>query len=152
MFQMDEQLLSQSPERDEILNRYRELLKQSSRLKRELSLSPTPNRSEAVSLATSPGLRLPEVPEASESPTHSTPPFSSMGPQDYTLYEVNQQIKAALTSLLNCESVKSDGDVRVWVQERLMEAEHELKRQRRRRSSLDREDGMKRLWEFRGQK
>lgn len=54
------------------------------------------------------------------------------------LFEVNQQIKATLTELLNCQDVKSDQDFRSWVQERLMEAEQEIRRQRRRKSSAER--------------
>lgn len=51
------------------------------------------------------------------------------------LYEINNQIKATLTELLNSESVRNDDKARVWVQARLMEAEHELKKERRRKSS-----------------
>ncbi|KAF2457450.1 hypothetical protein BDY21DRAFT_26138 [Lineolata rhizophorae] len=54
------------------------------------------------------------------------------------LYEVNQQIKTVLTGLLNCEAVRhGDSGFRAWVQGRLMDNELELKRQRRRRSSVD---------------
>jgi hypothetical protein len=52
-----------------------------------------------------------------------------------SLYEINRQIKSTLTELLNCEGVKEDKAKRTWVQERLMGAELELRRQRRRRSS-----------------
>jgi len=51
------------------------------------------------------------------------------------LYETNHQIKALLTDMLNCDAVRKDAMYRAWVQARLMDAEHELKRQRRRRSS-----------------
>ena len=44
---------------------------------------------------------------------------------------VNQQIKATLTELLNCEGVKQDRWYCVWVQMRLMDAERELKEGRR---------------------
>ena len=44
---------------------------------------------------------------------------------------VNQQIKATLTELLNCEGVKQDRRYCVWVQRRLMDAEKELKEGRR---------------------
>ena len=44
------------------------------------------------------------------------------------LKNVNQQIKATLTELLNCESVRADNRYRTWVQTRLMDAERELKR------------------------
>lgn len=58
------------------------------------------------------------------------------------LSEVTHQIKATLTELLNHESVKCDDKFRHWVQDRLIDAEMELKTQRRRnrrKSSLDRE-------------
>jgi hypothetical protein len=55
------------------------------------------------------------------------------------LLNVNQQIKATLTELLNCESVRGDREYRMWIQTRLMEAERELKGSRRcgRRRSID---------------
>lgn len=53
------------------------------------------------------------------------------------LFDINQQIKATLTELINCEDVKHDKKFRTWVQAKLMEAEHELKRQRKRKSSVD---------------
>jgi len=59
--------------------------------------------------------------------------------ESHKLYEINQQIKATLTELLNTDSVKQDDKFRVWVQGRLMDAELEMRRQRRRRSSVDRE-------------
>lgn len=49
--------------------------------------------------------------------------------------EINQQIKATLTELLNTDSVRSDEKYRAWIQERLMDAEQKIRRQRRRRSS-----------------
>lgn len=49
--------------------------------------------------------------------------------------ETNHQMKATLTELLNTESVRSDEKYRVWIQERLMDAEQKCRRQRRRRSS-----------------
>ncbi|KAF2495140.1 hypothetical protein BU16DRAFT_380710 [Lophium mytilinum] len=59
--------------------------------------------------------------------------------EGHSLYEINQQIKATLTELLNTDSVKQDDKFRVWIQGRLMDAEMEMRRQRRRRSSVDRE-------------
>jgi hypothetical protein len=53
--------------------------------------------------------------------------------------DINGQIKATLTALLNCESVKHDARLRAWVQEKLMDAEHDARRQRRRKSSAERE-------------
>lgn len=55
------------------------------------------------------------------------------------LCEINNQIKATLTELLNTESVRSDEKYRAWIQERLMDAEQQIRKQRRRHSSGDRE-------------
>lgn len=55
---------------------------------------------------------------------------------DHKLYEVNHDIKSTLTELLNCEAVRQDSKMRLWVQTRLMDAELELKRQRKRRLSV----------------
>lgn len=64
-------------------------------------------------------------------------------PEDaHKLFEINKEIKATLTELLNTESVRSDSQYRQWIQERLMDAEQQIRRQRRRRSSgsiVDRE-------------
>lgn len=54
--------------------------------------------------------------------------------EEMKMRNVNLQIKSTLTELLNCESVRSDGRYRMWVQSRLMEAEQELRGARRRRS------------------
>lgn len=51
------------------------------------------------------------------------------------LSEINHQIVATLTELLNTESVRSDDRYRAWIQERLMETEHQIRRERRRHSS-----------------
>jgi hypothetical protein len=64
--------------------------------------------------------------------------------------DLNGQIKATLTSLLNCESVKREVRFRAWVQERLMEAEHDMRRQRRRKGCADRE--WRKGWEHFGQR
>ncbi|KAK3074072.1 hypothetical protein LTR53_003784 [Teratosphaeriaceae sp. CCFEE 6253] len=58
-----------------------------------------------------------------------------MSPDERKLYDVNHDIKSTLTELLNCEAVRHDGKMRLWVQTRLFDAESELKRQRRRRVS-----------------
>ncbi|KAF2661831.1 hypothetical protein K491DRAFT_700853 [Lophiostoma macrostomum CBS 122681] len=55
------------------------------------------------------------------------------------LAEINQQIKATLTELLNTESVRNDSKYRAWIQERLMDAERNIRRNRRHHSSGDRE-------------
>jgi hypothetical protein len=48
---------------------------------------------------------------------------------------IQQQIKATLTGLLNCKDVKGDQAVRSWVQQRLMDAEQEMRTRKRRRTS-----------------
>ena len=55
--------------------------------------------------------------------------------EERRLYHVDESIKRALTELLNCESVRGDRSMRLWVQSRLMETEKELRSGRRRRSS-----------------
>jgi len=55
------------------------------------------------------------------------------------LCEVNQQIKATLTEMLNTDSVRSDAHFRAWVQERLMDVEQQIRKERRRHSSTDRD-------------
>ncbi|KAJ4303780.1 hypothetical protein N0V90_002681 [Kalmusia sp. IMI 367209] len=64
-------------------------------------------------------------------------------PEDaHKLFEINKEIKTTLTELLNTESVRADEKYRQWIQERLMDAEQQIRRQRRRRSSgstVDRE-------------
>lgn len=73
-------------------------------------------------------------------PIQSSPTLTAADHAEETkLHETTQQIKATLTELINCESVKHDDRFRQWVQERLLVAEHELRRQRRRRSSIERE-------------
>ncbi|EMC95670.1 hypothetical protein BAUCODRAFT_498685 [Baudoinia panamericana UAMH 10762] len=59
----------------------------------------------------------------------------SFSPDEDRLFGVNHDIKSTLTDLLNCEAVRNDSRMRMWVQTRLMDAELELKRQRRRRVS-----------------
>lgn len=60
--------------------------------------------------------------------------------ETHKLAEINQQIIATLTELLNTESVRSDDKSRAWIQDRLMEAEHQIRRQRRRHSSNSERD------------
>lgn len=55
--------------------------------------------------------------------------------ESHKLSEIDHQIVATLTELLNTESVRSDDRHRAWIQERLMEAEHQIRRERRRHSS-----------------
>ncbi|KAK3352146.1 hypothetical protein B0H65DRAFT_421814 [Neurospora tetraspora] len=57
--------------------------------------------------------------------------------EEAKLCDVNEGIKRTLTELLNCEATRGEGNrqFRSWVQGRLMEAERELRRGRRRRSA-----------------
>ena len=57
--------------------------------------------------------------------------------EEAKLCDVNEGIKRTLTELLNCEATRGEGNrqFRAWVQGRLMEAERELRRGRRRRSA-----------------
>lgn len=64
--------------------------------------------------------------------SHSEP---AMSVDEEALFDVNHDIKSTLTELLNCEAVRNDKRMRLWVQTRLMDAELELKRQRKRRVS-----------------
>ncbi|PGH06696.1 hypothetical protein AJ79_06480 [Helicocarpus griseus UAMH5409] len=85
-----------------------------------------------------------------ESPTRysSTPPSSHPYPElDDSLStlldekncdksnDADQQVKLALTELLNCANIKSDHEVRMWVQNKLMDTEHRLKARRKSRIS-----------------
>ncbi|KAI8630053.1 hypothetical protein F5Y19DRAFT_475000 [Xylariaceae sp. FL1651] len=62
--------------------------------------------------------------------------IEEMAAGEQKLFDVNESIKRALTELLNCEAVRQDRAMRTWVQTRLMETEKELRRGRRRRSSV----------------
>lgn len=58
-----------------------------------------------------------------------------MSSDEDRLYDVNHEIKSTLTDLLNCDAIRHNSRMRMWVQARLMEAERELKRQKKRRLS-----------------
>ncbi|KAH8808036.1 hypothetical protein F5884DRAFT_752595 [Xylogone sp. PMI_703] len=70
--------------------------------------------------------------------------LSEIEADEHKLRDVNLQIKTTLTDLLNCEHVRCDSQYRTWVQERLMNAEMELRgsrsRSRERRVSGTSED------------
>ncbi|KAK5684309.1 hypothetical protein LTS10_004176 [Elasticomyces elasticus] len=61
--------------------------------------------------------------------------YFPISPDEHKLYDVNHNIKSTLTELLNCDALRHDPKMRLWVQTRLLDAERELKRQRRRRMS-----------------
>jgi len=67
------------------------------------------------------------------SPADSELPESA---DERKLYDINADIKSTLTDLLNCDAIRKDSKMRLWVATRLMDAELELKRQRKRRRSM----------------
>ncbi|CAD0112062.1 unnamed protein product [Aureobasidium uvarum] len=83
------------------------------------SLSPptSPNRTSITS--------IPEEPSAP----------APLSVDEAKLVDISSRIKTTLTDLLNCDAVKTDPRMRTWVATRLMDVEHELKEQKRRRHS-----------------
>jgi len=142
------------------MERYARLSQQSDLIRQRLSMggfsgdpfSPTQRSSRDSSPDISPLRRTTSItqsqaysfPSAQTWPIPQAVPTSWKSPEseqvdEANLYEINHKIKALLTELLNCDSVRQDKMYRAWVQARLMDAEHELKRQRRRRSSVAQE-------------
>ncbi|KAF2878134.1 hypothetical protein BDV95DRAFT_12511 [Massariosphaeria phaeospora] len=136
-----------SMSRNESMQRYMLLSSQQEVLRRRLSLhvpsaSPmTASSPELQSLSSSPTSRTPELEFTSAYPSAVAAfPAHARGNLDdcddaHRLRELNEQIKATLTELLNTDSVRSDDKYRAWVQGRLMDAEQQIRKQRRRRSS-----------------
>ncbi|KAF2687895.1 hypothetical protein K458DRAFT_171793 [Lentithecium fluviatile CBS 122367] len=101
---------------------------------RSLSSSPTDFRPPAWTPNYGPTYPSPTEPIAAQPSTAHR--HSIADTEDaHKLCELNQEIKATLTELLNTESVRSDEKYRAWIQGRLMAAEHQIRDQRRRRSS-----------------
>lgn len=128
---------------DEYLDRYTQLCLQSERLRQRLSVRQSQSRTFFLEGCRS---SMVEPMQAYSFPVTQNLPAVHALPQTWVfseseqvdeadLYETNRQIKRLLTELLNCNSVRSDKLARAWVQARLMDIEHELTRQRRRRSS-----------------
>ncbi|KAF2007818.1 hypothetical protein P154DRAFT_9837 [Amniculicola lignicola CBS 123094] len=92
------------------------------------SMEPDSSSVSARPIPTTPGMGHRN--KATESPIHEDQILSC---------EVNLLNKATLTELLNTKSVRSDEKYRAWVQDRLMGAEQQIRKQRRRRSSIDRD-------------
>jgi hypothetical protein len=63
-----------------------------------------------------------------------------MTDDEIKLADISSRIKSTLTDLINCEAVKKDNRMRAWVATRLLDVEHELKEQKRRRHSSHVED------------
>ncbi|KZF21437.1 hypothetical protein L228DRAFT_269815 [Xylona heveae TC161] len=129
-----------SPERDFSLQKYALLQEQHDSLQERLRLSvlsPSASQSSTSSVSSN------AVSESSSpcQPSFLPPKFHEpeYDLDETKLYGVNHQIKTTLTGLLNCESVKHDAAFRSWVQSRLMDAEMELRAQKRRRSSVSEE-------------
>ncbi|KAK3078826.1 hypothetical protein LTS18_006527 [Coniosporium uncinatum] len=137
---------TRKPEREFAIQKYQLLSSQQDQLRQRLSFNThdAPSSSISAQPATfgSVPISIPgSVPRSPPSPL--SPGFSSSiedREDDARLYQVNKQIKSTLTDLLNNESVKHDDKFRSWVQRQLMEAEMEMKRQKRRRSSADKHE------------
>ncbi|KAF2848190.1 hypothetical protein T440DRAFT_556770 [Plenodomus tracheiphilus IPT5] len=136
--------------RNESMQKYMLLSAQKEALQRRMALE--------IPFAAPMAAESPEFQSLSSSPTWSpkyaspyptvtdpVPTRSSMSPrgsiddmhttETAKLSELNHQIVATLTELLNTESVRSDEKHHRWIQERLMELEHQIRRDRRRHSS-----------------
>jgi len=153
---MDSNQWNDNMDRDDYMERYSRLTQQSDMIRQRLSISSSssdaysPNESESSDYSpvrrkssssqtqaySFPSAQVWPVPQAVPATWKSS---ESEQVDEANLYEINHKIKALLTDLLNCEAVKQDKMYRAWVQARLMDAEHELKRQRRRRSSVAQE-------------
>ncbi|THZ27736.1 hypothetical protein D6C91_02164 [Aureobasidium pullulans] len=98
--------------------------------------SSTSTRRSSLSPPTSPNrTTIPPIPE--EETLEAPPPLSN---DEVKLADISSRIKNTLTDLLNCDAVKSDSRMRSWVATRLMDVEHDLKEQKRRRHSSHAED------------
>lgn len=98
------------------------------------SWSPEPSYSSMFPMATQP---ISAMPGTIHRHRHSVDESQSI--DSHKLCMINQQIKATLTELINTASVRSDEKHRAWVQDKLMDAEQQIRKTRRRHSSGDRE-------------
>jgi len=136
------------PERDDLFKRYARLRQECDQLKYQIANSyitntdtlycrTSPSAYSTFSSPTSPNSNtFPSWPDSPAYSPSTTPARQSQSStNEHTLLDLNGQIVATLTELLNCDSIKHDMALRSWVQERLMEAEHDCRKQRRRRKS-----------------
>ncbi|KAH7555927.1 hypothetical protein BM1_06453 [Bipolaris maydis] len=135
----------QSMEKYMLLSAQKEALQRRMAMEIPFNAPMTPNSPEFQSLSSSPT----STKYSSSFPTASDPiPVSSRTSatprtsvddihtdESQKLAEINQQIVATLTELLNTDCIRNDEKQRAWIQERLMEAEHQIRRERRRHSS-----------------
>ncbi|KAI9678389.1 MAG: hypothetical protein M1822_008035 [Bathelium mastoideum] len=140
--------MNRNPERSASLQKYLALHFQQTRIRdaiqrRYFSPSPDSRNSSVSPLSSSPSTpphstfythAIPTIPEEVEDQDET----DDSEEEDQKLYDINRQIKYTLTDLLNCDSTRTDPKFRAWVQSRLMDAEMELRRQRKRRVSDDR--------------
>ncbi|PVH92641.1 hypothetical protein DM02DRAFT_619824 [Periconia macrospinosa] len=92
-------------------------------------------------LSSSPAqMTVPSLPTTlSTKPRHKNTIEDPRTEDSYRLGEINQQLKVTLTELLNTEFVCSNEKNRLWIQERLMDTEQQIRKQRCRYSSGDHE-------------
>lgn len=141
---------SKSSEWAPSLENYLVLQSQQDQLRRRLSINTTASSTACSPQSTSPTTQSPSHSNFSSpttsfygatslplAPTAPASAYVQVGPEVRQLRDVSQQIKLTLTDLLNCERGRTDDAFRAWIQARLLDAEHELKRQRRRHSSGD---------------
>ncbi|KAF2012043.1 hypothetical protein BU24DRAFT_412578 [Aaosphaeria arxii CBS 175.79] len=134
------------------MQRYLKLSSQQENIRRKLSLeTQSPTSPEFRSMSSSPTESMQSSMHSSTTATEPHLPSPMPIPiqrqrhsVDYTgddakrtLCDINQQMKATLTELLNQN--RSDDKYRAWVQEKLLETEQQIRKQRRRHSSGDRE-------------
>ncbi|KAJ8117142.1 hypothetical protein OPT61_g1609 [Boeremia exigua] len=136
--------------RNESMQKYILLAAQKEALQRRIAMSipfslpmstSSPEFQSLSSSPTSPMDYASPYPTATE-PIAARPGTAAQGSVDdmhtnesHKLYEINQQIVATLMELLNTDAVKTDPRYRAFIQEKLMESEHQIRRQRRRHSS-----------------
>ncbi|KAF4548906.1 Hypothetical protein D9617_24g016190 [Elsinoe fawcettii] len=99
---------------------------------RRRSSQVSPSASPKTRSQRSPFLRRPSVPSIPELPESE----HRIDCDSDKLDNINLKIKATLTDLLNCESVKHDERMRSWVQSRLMDAQQTLNERRRHSSGI----------------
>jgi hypothetical protein len=96
--------------------------------------SPSPSRNHRRSSGHGASMRHKRGSSISLAPVLDEDLMEEMAADEQKLCDVNESLKRALTELLNCDAVRSDRTMRVWVQTRLMDTERELRTGRRRRS------------------
>ncbi|EEP75979.1 protein TOXD [Uncinocarpus reesii 1704] len=99
------------------------------------SLTQPSTRSSSPAVTSRPHLaiRYASTPPASPFPAIDARLSSMIPPDVEKSNDGDYQLKLALTDLLNCSDIKSDQEVRRWVQNRLMDTEHRLKARRKSR-------------------